>query len=148
MWVRLQLVLLLAASIGALAYPCPTNQPKTPRALEEAEHSWAKALERHDTATLACLLADEFQDVDPDGHTHDRAATIAAVATRKPGNNQLSELQAHIQGDGGYIRGLATLVDPQGNVRARVRFTDIYLYRDGRWQCVAGQESLVNEKTP
>jgi hypothetical protein len=25
----------------------------------------------------------------------------------------------------------------------KVRFTDIYVYREGRWQCVAGQESLV-----
>jgi len=46
----------------------------------------------------------------------------------------------------GYIRGMATLVDAQGSVRARVRFTDVYVYRDGRWQCVAGQESMVNEK--
>ena len=43
----------------------------------------------------------------------------------------------------GYTRGLATLVDGSGNVKARVRFTDVYTYRDGRWQALAGQESLL-----
>jgi hypothetical protein len=34
-------------------------------------------------------------------------------------------------------------VDAQGKTVARVRFTDVYVYRDGRWQCVAGHESMV-----
>jgi hypothetical protein len=37
------------------------------------------------------------------------------------------------------------LVDASGKVVARVRFTDVFTYRDGRWQALAGQESLVPE---
>jgi hypothetical protein len=48
-------------------------------------------------------------------------------------------------GDSGYIRGLATLVDAQGKTVARVRFTDIYVYRGTRWLAVAGQETLLPE---
>jgi len=33
----------------------------------------------------------------------------------------------------GIIRGLATAVDAKG-YSPGVRFTDIYVYRDGRWQ--------------
>ena len=29
---------------------------------------------------------------------------------------------------------------------ARVRFTDIYVYRDQRWLAVAGQETLLPER--
>jgi hypothetical protein len=36
-------------------------------------------------------------------------------------------------------------VDPQGKTVARVRFTDIYVYRDGRWQAVAAHESMLSE---
>jgi hypothetical protein len=50
-----------------------------------------------------------------------------------------------VNGDFGYIRGLATAVDAQGKVVAKVRFTDVYAYRDGRWQCVAGHESILAE---
>jgi len=56
----------------------------------------------------------------------------------------LSDLHARIHGDFAYIRGLAEAIDSQNKVVARVRFTDIYVFREGRWQCVAGQESLVH----
>jgi hypothetical protein len=52
-------------------------------------------------------------------------------------------MSAHVHGDFGYIRGLATARDLQGLIKMKVRFTDIYVYREGRWQCVAGHESLV-----
>jgi len=136
------LAALFLPSIAA-AGSCGGDAPKDPAALAAREHAWAEALARHDADALGCILALEFQDADPDGKLHSRAETLAAVDQRKPGSNQLSELDPHVYGDAGYIRGLATLVDPEGKVTARVRFTDIYVYRDRRWQCVAGQESLV-----
>jgi len=36
----------------------------------------------------------------------------------------------------------------QAKLITRVRFTDIYVYREGRWQCVAGHESLVSPASP
>jgi ketosteroid isomerase-like protein len=54
-------------------------------------------------------------------------------------------LRAHVNGDTGYIRGLAAAMDTQGKLVAKVRFTDVYVYREGRWQCVAGHESMVSE---
>lgn len=128
---------------AAFAADCPKNQPKEGSALVKLEQSWADALSRKDADAVGCILADEFQDVDPEGKTHDRAETLAGVPNRKAGTNQLSELTPHVYGDVGYIRGLATLVDAQGKTRAQVRFTDIYIYRDGRWLCVAGQESML-----
>ena len=59
-------------------------------------------------------------------------------------HHELSDLHAHVQGDFAYIRGLADAIDRQTKMIVRVRFTDIYVFREGRWQCVAGQESLVN----
>ncbi|HKS72299.1 MAG TPA: nuclear transport factor 2 family protein [Terriglobales bacterium] len=130
---------------AAWAAECPKNQSKDGTALVKLEQSWAEALSRRDADAVGCILSEEFQDVDPDGKTHDRAETLAGVPHHKAGTNQLSELTPHVYGDVGYIRGLATLVDADGKVKARVRFTDIYLYRDGRWMCVAGQESLLRE---
>ena len=79
----------------------------------------------------------------PTAPLHNRAETLAQIPHRRPGKNILSELTPHIFGDFGYIRGLATLVDAQGTTIARVRFTDIYVYRDHRWLAVAGQESML-----
>ncbi len=124
---------------------CPTHQTKDGNALLQIEQSWAQALEVRDADAVGCILADEFQDADPNGQLHDRAETLAQIPHRRPGKNILSELAPHVFGDFGYIRGLATLVDGQGKTVARVRFTDIYVYRDRRWLAVAGQESLLPE---
>ena len=125
------------------AVPCPSGQSKNGSALVHIEQTWASALEKKDTATLGCLLAEEFQDVDPQGNVSDRATTLAKAADHRPMHNELSELTPRVYGDFGYIRGLATATDAQGKIVARVRFTDVYIYRDGRWQAVAGQESML-----
>jgi len=124
---------------------CPTHQSKDGNALIQIEQSWAQALEVRDADAVGCILADEFQDADPSGQLHNRAETLAQIPHRRPGKNILSELTPHVFGDSGYIRGLATLVDGQGKTVARVRFTDIYVYRDQRWLAVAGQETLLPE---
>ena len=137
------ILLVLVLCSAAYAAPCPTGQAKDESALVQIEQTWARALEQREVATLACILAQEFEDADPDGNLTDRATTLAKAAGHPPVHHDLSELHAHVQGDSGYIRGLASAVDAQGKVLFKVRFTDIYAYRDGRWQCVAGHESVV-----
>jgi hypothetical protein len=38
------------------------------------------------------------------------------------------------------------VLDASGKEIARVRFTDVFVYRDGRWQAVAGHETLMPEE--
>jgi ketosteroid isomerase-like protein len=136
-------MLVLASS--ALAVDCPKNQTKTETALVELEQNWAAALTRKDADTVACMVADEFEDADVDGSLHTRSQTLEHIPKRKPGVNHLSEMRAHVEGNSGFTRGLATLVDASGKVIARVRFTDVFTYRDGRWQALAGHETLLGE---
>jgi ketosteroid isomerase-like protein len=140
-------ILWVALLICPFAYggSCPTGQAKDEGALVQVEQSWAEALERQDADAVGCILADEFQNIDTEGQLHDRAESLAHIAHRRPGRNQLSELRPHVYGEFGYVRGLNTVVDVEGKIRAKVRFTDIFAYRDGRWLAVAGQESLVSE---
>jgi hypothetical protein len=129
----------------AYAAPCPTAQAKGGDALIQAEQTWARSLEQQDTVTLGCILADEFEDAGPDGKLTDRATTLAKAAEHRAVHHELSDLRPHVQGEFGYIRGRATAIDAQGKTVARVRFTDVYMYRDGRWQCVAGHESMISD---
>jgi ketosteroid isomerase-like protein len=138
-------VLVLLVSLPALAAGCPKNQPETEAALLNLENTWADALSRKDAEAVACLLSDEFEDADVDGSLKTRAQTLAHIPQRKPGVNHLSEMRAHVEGNFGYTRGLAELVDASGKVVARVRFTDVFAYRDGRWQALAGHESLISQ---
>ncbi len=139
------LAILLALASSAFAADCPRNQPKTEAALIELEQNWAAALSHKDVDSVACMVADEFEDADVDGSLHTRSQTLEHIPNRKPGVNHLSEMHAHVEGNSGFTRGLATLVDASGKVVARVRFTDVFTYRDGRWQALAGQETLLGE---
>jgi ketosteroid isomerase-like protein len=132
---------------AAMAANCPEKQAKSGAALVAIEHTWAKALEQKDADAVGCILADEFQDAGVYGELHSREETLAHISERGPGSNVLSEMQPHIFGDAGYVRGLNTVTDTQGKAVAKVRFTDIFVYREGRWKAVAGQETLVTEKS-
>ena len=138
-------LLVLFSPLAAQGADCPRNQPKTEAALVGIENTWADALSRKDTDGVACLLANEFEDADVDGSLKSRAETLAHIPHRKPGVNHLSELRGHVEGNFGFTRGLATLIDADGKVIARVRFTDVFTYRDGRWQALAGHESLLSQ---
>ena len=141
---------LLALVLPVMALPafsldCPKNQPRTEAALIELEQNWAAALSRKDADAVACIVADEFEDADVDGSLHTRSQMLEHIPQRRPGVNHLSEMRAHLEGNFGFVRGLATLVDASGKVVARVRFTDVFAYRDGRWQALAGHETLLGE---
>jgi ketosteroid isomerase-like protein len=139
--------LLIVGTLFLSAASCPSHAHDE-QALLQLEQTWAKALEQHDTATVACLLADEFQDADVDGKVHDRSQTLSRIPQRHPSSNHLEDVHAHIYGDTAFVRGLNQVTDAAGKVLARVRFTDIFVYRNGRWQAVAGHETLVSEKAP
>jgi len=128
----------------AYAAPCPTAQAKAGDALIQAEQTWARSLEHQDAVALGCILADEFEDAGPDGYLTDRTTTLAKAAKHRAVHHELSDLHPHVQGEFGYIRGQAVAIDAQGKTVAKVRFTDVYVYRDGRWQCVAGHESMIS----
>jgi ketosteroid isomerase-like protein len=136
-------ILLLCPLAGAAT--CPASQVRDGSALIQIEQTWARSLENRDISALGCILADEFEDAGPDGMLTNRAATLSKAAVHAAVHHVLSDLQAHVNGDFGYIRGLAAAVDAHGKLVAKVRFTDVYVYRDGRWQCVAGHESMLAE---
>ena len=132
---------LMLLCLPACAGTCPNGQPKNAATLAEIEHTWAKALEVQNISDLRCILADEFEDADPSGATGDRSKVLERASTRRGVPHALSELHARVYGDFAYIRGLATT--ERDHVKQQVRFTDVYVYRDGRWQCVAAHESSL-----
>ena len=135
----------MALPLQALAADCPKHQPKTEAALLELEQNWAQALNRHDAAAVACMVADEFEEADVDGSLHTRTQMLEHIPHRKPGSNRLTQMRAHAEGSFGFVRGLNEVLDPSGKAVARVRFTDIFTFRDGRWQAIAAHETLLSE---
>jgi hypothetical protein len=142
-YVKTALLLIFLRCAIPFSANCPRGQAREEKALIQLEEKWAKALDQHDSQVISCLLADEFQDTDINGAVHDRAEALGRVARPRQGSNRLEEMHAHIYGHAGFVRGINRVMDPSGKVLATVRFTDIFVYRDTRWQAVAGQETLV-----
>jgi ketosteroid isomerase-like protein len=140
----LALLLAIAAPLS-VAKSCATTQAKDEQTLLQIEQTWAKALEQHDAETVACLVADEFQDAGVDGAVHERAEMLANIGKRGPNLNRLEDTHARLYGDFAYVRGINRVTDPSGKPLASVRFTDVFVYREGRWQAIAGQETLMKE---
>jgi len=126
---------------------CPT-QAKDEVALMQVEQTWARALEEQDVSALACILADEFEDANPAGALSDRSTTLRRAEKGPGSHHRLSDMHAHVYGDAAYVRGLAAALTTNGRPKVIVRFTDVYVYRDGRWQCVAGHESELPMEHP
>lgn len=127
------LLLLCSLAHGAA---CPTGERKDEATLIQIEERWAQ----HDVAALECLLAPDFEEAGATGELIDRSQMLASSAGRSDRHSELSEMHAHLYGDFAYVRGTAVT---SGGMQPAVksRFTDIFVYREGRWQCVAGHES-------
>src|SRR5260370_41451712 len=106
-------------------------------------HNWAVALSRRDAECDACMVAEEFEDAGVGGSLQTRRQMLEHIPQRRPGVNHLSEMRARVEGNSGFVRGLNTVEDASGKVASRVRFTDVFIYREGRWQALAGQDTLV-----
>jgi hypothetical protein len=140
-------ILFLACTVPlSWAAPCPGAQSRDEKVLLQQEEKWAKALDHNDVQAVGCLLADEFQDADVNGALHNRAEALARAAQPRHGTNRLEDMHAHIYGHAGFVRGLNRVVDSSGKVVASVLFTDFFVYRNSRWQAVAGQETMVTDK--
>jgi hypothetical protein len=138
--VRIALWLLLLCP-AAYAAACPVDQTKDEATLIQIEQTWARSLETQDISALMCILADEFEGSGSTSTLADKKTILTRVDNHKGWHRELSEMHAHLYGDFAYIRGIATSqVTPK--LTNKVRFTDIYVYRDGRWQCVAAHESF------
>jgi len=119
---------------------CAGGQTKDDSALVQLERAWARAAEHHDAPALECILADEFEEADSHGSLISRAAMLASAAKPGSGHSDLVDLHVRIYGETAYVRGIGVNTK-NGRPAGRTRFTDIFVYRDGRWQCVAGHES-------
>ena len=119
---------------------CPVGEAKDEAALVRVEQAWVRAAEHQDAAALECLLATEFEEADFDGSLISRSAMLASAKKPSTGHSELVDLQVHIYGEAAYVRGIGVNTQ-NGRPTGRTRFTDVFVYRDGRWQCVAGHDS-------
>jgi hypothetical protein len=136
--------LFAAASFSAAASDCSTfHQPRNPAGVAAAENAWVKALTAKDAKALSCILAPGFMDMAWNGALHSRSEILAALPKRPANGIRLSGVKVELSGDRAILRGVNTATKPDGSLLGRVKFEDIFEYRDGMWRALTAQETLL-----
>ncbi len=142
----------ILASIVVLIQPQSAANP--PRSDEQEildlERAWGTALVNRDAALLDRIVAYEMFGTDPGGHLWDKAAYLEAVKSGafKIESFELAETRVRVYGDAAVSTGIS-ITNKQsrsGLGRGAARFTDVYVRRNGCWQCVAWQSLGIPDR--
>jgi hypothetical protein len=123
----------------------------------KVEHEWLAALQRRDVTTLVRILGREFIDSDYQGDAITRAQFLAYFAGSAPHPAPRIEqsfagtkVRFVASGEVAIATGVVITrpaMDPKAGASSNPdavrhsRFTDVFVWRDGRWQAVTGQET-------
>ena len=100
-----------------------------------------------DIPALEQLLAADYQGFDPAGRSRSRDRVLQNYGEGRVRMSSLtqSQLQARLLGDVGLVFGVNALQGHDGteHFHFRLHFLDVWTLRDGRWQLVASQQTLI-----
>ena len=127
-----------------------TQTESVEQELIKLEYEWADALVKHDWTFLDRILADDYVVTDPEGNVSTKAQEIAFF---KSGEFAVTscvhhELKVRVYGDAAVVTGHTTTKETYKgkDFSPQLRWTDTWVKRDGRWQCVAGHSSEIRQK--
>jgi ketosteroid isomerase-like protein len=144
------LFLVLCGIRGAAAQSAPVKSDQD--ILIELEHNWDAAFHRHDAAFIDRVLADEFIVTYDNGVRADRTIELelAKTANENIESSTMDEFIVKEFGNNAVVWFTLHLVGPVKGQRVQndYRFTDVFVLRDGRWQCVSSQSTKVQNPQP
>jgi ketosteroid isomerase-like protein len=112
--------------------------------LKDIEQQITQAWIHHDRSFIEDVLAPEWRVTQADGTIMSRADVLGPFFDSVQfDSNVIDDVTVTMFGDTAVVRGRTT-VSARVNgapVSARIRFTDVFLKRSGRWQVVASHAS-------
>lgn len=136
--------------IAMLLFACSSNAQNSPTpAPAQAKHEllaleqkWVQA--ESNPSVQEQILADDFVHVLPSGFISKKDQ----IDFLRSGKRSLDHLKRHfenlkirIYGSVGIVNGIVVATDKSGMPAHKTVFTDVFAYRDGRWQAINSQEN-------
>jgi ketosteroid isomerase-like protein len=113
------------------------------------EHLWNEAQINHDARAIEGMIAAKFVNTEYDGEVSDKAKFLADIKDPQFNltNLTIQDVKVNMYADAAVIVGTyRTRGSYQGKPYEHFgRFTDTWVYTEGRWQCVASHTSLVKK---
>jgi len=138
------LAFLLLAPFSFTEKPLESN-PRQRQALEDIERRWLAA--EDDPSALESILAEDFIHVLPRGFVTKREQIDfmrSHPAPKDGSTKRFEDLRVRVFGTAGVVTGIVAATTPDGKVQKTI-FTDVFAYRNGRWQAVNAQELPLDE---
>lgn len=150
MGLRHSLCCVLAASWAVTASASQRPVESDQEILIKLEQGWNEAFYSKNIAFIETLLADEFVATYDDGSRGDKAKELALAAAF---NQQVEsaiqdEFTVKVYRDTAVVWFTLHLVGIKQGQKSELtlRYTDVWVIRDGRWQCVSTQSTRVTAK--
>ncbi len=116
--------------------------------LIQLERDWDEAFHRHDARFIEPILADEFMVTYGDGTRGDKAKELEMATTfnQQIESSRLDEFTVKVYRDTAVVWFTQHLVGPSQGQKLELtfRYVDVFVFRAGRWQCVASQSTRVS----
>jgi len=118
--------------------------------LVDLERRWNAAFYKKDAAFIETILADEFVATYDDGTRGDKAKelTLAAAFDQLVESAVPDEFTVKVYRDTAVVWFTLRITGLRQGERAEtvLRYTDMWVVRDGRWQCVSSQSTQVKTR--
>ncbi len=144
----MKLIRLLPLLLPLLAVGQENSESADKSLILALESAWNQAELHHDANAAASIMADTFISVDHHGTLQNKAQYLADMKDKSFNPQEISNTDPTI-----YLYGDTAIVTSayrtKGTDHGRPfvhhgRFTDTWIKRDGKWQCIADQETLTN----
>ena len=141
----------LVAAILVAAIPASGQQTRRAQSDQEVliklERDWDYAFHHKDVKFIENVLAQEFVATYAEGQRADRTKELenAANFNQQIDSSVLDEFAVHVYGDTAVVLFTQKLTGPSKGqtLTLTFRYMDVFVLRDGRWQCVASQSTRV-----
>jgi len=147
----LMVVATIVIVFGISSEQTTARQAKIERELMQMERDWSAAYLSHDVSVVDRLLADDFIGTDGRGIMTDKKQELEDARSENPNRKVLSEaiddLKVRIYGDTAIVNGRTTEKIQSGGKEFVIQYrrTDVFVKRNGRWQCVSFHGSRIIE---
>lgn len=146
MLIRITTVLLSCALLSTLALAQPHGSDAA-AAVKAAELARFKAMTTNDLPALEASLADDLTYTHSSAAVDTKASYVGSIRSGalKYVTVEPSEMKVRVYGNTAVITAIAkvTSVSNGQTMNNQLRYTDIWVLRDGRWQMVAWQSTRM-----
>jgi len=145
------LVLAVSCQVFAQAKPAaPAKSASVEQELIKLENDLNNASVKPDVAALGRILADDWTLIDREGTVVNKAQALAEIKSGEDvtASAVADEMKVRVYGDAAVVLGRNTAKEQYKgkDISGQYRFTDTWIKKDGRWQCVASAGSKITKK--